>query len=453
MDDKQKYDEIEFDDSSIEDQNDFPDEDLSADRKIFTDKGDPEIESLMKRYQKGTLEIQPDYQRMFVWDSKKASRLIESSLLDIPLPIIYLAEDAGSKVVNIIDGQQRLTSFFSFISGKFPDGKTFKLTGLKVFKECNGKTFKDLTEELQDKIISYPIRTITFKKESDANLKYEIFERLNTGAAPLNDQELRNCVYRGTYNKLLRELANNEDFRFITGIVNPDKRMRDIELVLRFASFFHTNYLDYKAPTKKFLNKEMEKYQNISPADAAELTNAFKNAVSIIRSIFSEHSFKRYYAGDSRHQSGRWETKKFNTSLYDVLMWTMAREDKNKVFQNLDSVREAFIHLMTENNEFIEAIEKSTSSIYAVKIRFDLWRKELEQIVEYGSKEVRCFTYELKEKLFNNCPICEICKNKIREIDDAALDHIKQYWRGGKTIPENARLTHRYCNMARSRKD
>jgi hypothetical protein len=108
---------------------------------------------------------------------------------------------------------------------------------------------------------------------------------------------------------------------------------------------------------------------------------------------------------------------------------------------------------MTENKEFIDAIELSTSSTQAVTKRFDTWRLALQDVVGIGKREVRCFSRQLKESLFTLDNTCAICGQKIEEIDDSAIDHIKQYWTGGKTIPENARLTHRFCNWARSRKD
>jgi uncharacterized protein with ParB-like and HNH nuclease domain len=147
---------------------------------------------------------------------------MESALLDIPLPVIYLSEEKDGKEY-VIDGQQRLTSFFSFIDGMIPSGKEFKLTGLKVFKECNGKYFKDLEEAHQDRLRYYKLRTVTFAKDSDPNLKFEIFERLNTGSVSLNDQELRNCIYRGPYNRLLKELAEDPDFRYLMGLNGPEK--------------------------------------------------------------------------------------------------------------------------------------------------------------------------------------------------------------------------------------
>lgn len=424
----------------------------STKRRVYTEQGDPEIDSLYRKYKDGDLIIQPDFQRHFVWDANKSSRLIESALLDIPLPVIYLSEEKDGKEY-VIDGQQRLTAFFSFIDGRFPDGIDFKLTGLKVFTELNRKSFKEIDRKLQNKIRYCKIRTITFRRESEADLKFEIFERLNTGAVSLNDQELRNCIYRGLYNKLLKELSKDTDFMYLLGLKKPDKRMKDIELVLRFAAFYHFTYLKYKPPMRKFLNNDMEKYQDISEVDAIELKNAFKNAVTIIKSLLDNHAFKRFYKGDEKNRNGYWEPKKFNASLYDILMYSFAREDKNKVYQNLDSIREALIYLMTNDQDFIDAIELSTSSVEAVTKRFDKWRLTLQDIIGIAKKEPRCFSLKLKEELYKNDSTCAICGQKIQDIDDAAIDHIKQYWAGGKTIPENARLTHRYCNWARPRKD
>ena len=423
-------------------------------RKIYTEKSDPEIDSLHRRYLKGKLILQPDFQRHFIWNRSTASRLIESALLGIPLPIIYLSEEENGEIY-VIDGQQRLTSFFSYLDGKFTESTEksydFKLTGLKVLKELNGKLYKDLDEELQDKISSYSVRTITFNKESNSDLKFEIFERLNTGAISLNDQELRNCMFRGTYNILLRKLSANKDFREIIGIKNPEKRMRDVELVLIFASFYHFTYLNYKPPAKMFLNEDMEKYKNISEKDGIQLERDFKNAVTIIKSLFGNQAFRRFRRGNENNPNGNWESRQFNKSLYEVLMYTFSNADKNQVYNNLDSIRESWINLMTTDKEFIDSIEIATNTIKATRTCFDKWRMELESIIELGTKEPRCFSLNLKEKLYELDPSCAICKQRINGIDDAAVDHIEQYWKGGKTIPENARLTHRYCNWSRPR--
>ncbi|CAG0952182.1 hypothetical protein METP3_00278 [Methanosarcinales archaeon] len=438
---------IEIEKTQEEDNDTIPKE-----RKTYTDKSDPEVESLYGKYKRGRLILQPEFQRRFVWDTGKSSRLMESALLDIPLPVIYLSEEKDGRET-VIDGQQRLTAFFSFMDGKFPDGKDFKLTSLKVYTDLKKKAFKDLSEELQDKIKYCTIRTITFKKESDLDLKFEIFERLNTGAVSLNFQELRNCMYRGPYNSLLKELAQDQDFMYLLGLKSPEDRMKDVEFVLRFAAFYHSTYLNYKPPIKRFLNEDMEKYTSIKEKEITELRTAFKNAVSIIRTLLDTHAFKRFYRGSEKNKNGFWEPKKFNASLYDILMYSFAREDKNKVYQNLDSIREALIYLMTNDQEFIDSIELSTSTIQAVQKRFDKWRLTLQDIIGIAQKEPRCFSMKLKEELYKNYSTCAICNQKINNIDDTNIDHIEQYWKGGKTIPENARLTHRYCNLARSRKN
>lgn len=421
--------------------------------KIYTEQGDPEIDGLYNRFKRGKLDIQPDFQRKFVWDMKKSSILIESVLLDIPLPMLYLTEEHDGRIC-VIDGQQRLTSFFGFIDGIFPNTNVpFKLSGLKVLSEHNNKRFIELPEELQDKIRYSKIRTITFKKESDPNLKFEIFERLNTGSMALNNQELRNCIYRGTFNTLMHELASDKDFLYIIGLEQPDKRMKDIELVVRFSAFYHYSYMNYKSPIKNFLNNECAKYQNISDKEAEELRKAFKNAIYIIKSLFDNNAFKRLYRGDANNPNGKWGGSHFNASLYDVYMDYFARADKNLIFNHLDKIREAIIDLMATNNDFIESIEIGTSAEKRVKKRFDVFRNTINSILENTTKQPRCFSFSLKKELFDTNSICAICNNKIINIDDAAVDHIKQYWKGGQTIPENARLTHKYCNMARSRLD
>lgn len=445
--DPETTDELEFDQSDL---NGDEDAEIPADRRrVYTEQADPEIDSLFGRWKRGRLDIQPDFQRQFVWDSVKSSRLIESALLDIPIPIIYLSEESPTSLA-VIDGQQRLTAFFSFIDGRFPDNRPFKLTGLKVLRELNGKLFADLEEALQDKVKFCSIRTITFGRESDPDLKFEIFERLNSGAVALNEQELRNCVYRGPYNAKLRQLAQNSDFRDLLGLAGPDKRMRDVALVLRFAAFYHATYLNYRPPMTRFLNADMAQHQRISPAQANELEAAFKNALGSIKSLLHDHAFKRYYRGTPSMPGGRWEPKKFNASLYDVLMFTFARADRNRVMRHLDLIREAFIHLMTTDDDFIAAIELSTSSLDAVTRRFDKWRRTLEDIIGPG-REPRLFSRQLKQELYDADPTCELCGQHIVNLDDAAVDHIEQYWRGGPTVPSNGRLTHRYCNWSRPR--
>lgn len=446
--------EIQLDDNAAEQADEV--ETLSA-KRVSSQPSDPPIGTLVERVIEGDIDLRPMFQRGYVWDRSKATRLIESALLRIPLPVIYLAEESDGRC-SVIDGQQRLTSLHAFITGKFPNGEEFKLSKMACFDEYNGRKFADLPHQIKRAIKDYPIRVITFSNDSDPELKFNVFERLNTGSVALNDQELRNCLYRGKYNELLKDLATDSEFKMLLGLKDAEKRMTDVELVLRFAAFYHQTYLKYKSPIKTFLNEDMRNYQDIGEADAKELREAFKNAVQLIKSLLGANTtgsraFKRFYPGTDQNKNGAWEPKKFNTSLYDILMWTFARADKNLVMHNLDAIREAYVDLMTSDIDFIESVVRSTSSTQMVVRRFKKWSDRLDSVLENQAKQDRCFSRSLKELRFKENPTCAICHQKISCIDDAAVDHIEQYWAGGKTIPENARLAHRYCNCARPKDD
>lgn len=413
-------------------------------RRIFTDKSDPPVASLHRKYRSGQLVLDPIFQRRRVWDEARSSRLVESVLLEVPIPVLYLAEGRDG-TLEVIDGQQRLSSLFRFLDNQY------SLRSLRALPHLNGKLFRDLDTPLQAQIEDYAIRVVVFRKESDENLRFEIFERLNTGAVPLNAQELRNCVYRGPYNDLLIELSTDPTYRKLLRIDAPEKRMRDVEYVLRFAAFWHSTYLKYKPSMARFMNEDMRTYRNIGQEDAEKLTKAFKNSVALVWSLLGEKAFRRFYPGGERDPNGRWEPQRFNAALYDILMFSFADADKNQIMGRLDSIREAYINLMTNDPEFIESIELSTSSTRMVTRRFDKWRAALDAVLKSAPRQPRTFSRELKQELYDRSPACAICGQHISHLDDAAVDHIEQYWLGGKTIPENARLAHRYCNGARPR--
>lgn len=420
-------------------------------QRITTREADREVSSLHERYQRGRLKVDPNYQRKFVWNQKQASRLIESILLGVPLPMIYLAEQSdGSE--EVIDGQQRLTSIFFFIEGRFTAQTNFKLTG--VNNSINGKSFKELNEEDQDRIRGFAIRTVTFTKESDVNLKYTIFERLNSGSVKLNHQELRNCTCWGPYNDLLKEIATESDLLKLLGFAEDagDRKMRDVELVLRFAAFYHTGYKGYKAPMKNFLNHDMERYRNIKQQDENELRASFRNSLNLVKSMLGEKAFRRFIRGRGEDcRDGKWEVQKYNVALYDILMGAFARRTKPEIMPHLDALRESLIDLMTSEEEFINSIDRYTDGTRQVLYRFSRWEENIEKIIGLPHREPRCFSAKLKQEMFSKDPTCRLCSQQIQTIDDAALDHIHQYWLGGKTIPQNARLSHRYCNAARPR--
>jgi uncharacterized protein with ParB-like and HNH nuclease domain len=233
-------------------------------RKIIWQAKDFSIREFLTMKNDGELALQPQYQRNFVATDLIASKLIESILLDVPIPVVYLAEEQDGSF-SVIDGQQRLTSFLSFLEGKFPDTRPFKLSGLKVLPELNRKLFIELDLELQKKIRSTTIHSIIIKKESNPDIKFEIFERLNTGSTKLNEDEIRNTVYRGRYIDLLSELSENAVFHGLVKKDNSKKRMIYRGMILRFLALSEKSYLNYKSSMKQFSNKELRDNRDIAP--------------------------------------------------------------------------------------------------------------------------------------------------------------------------------------------
>jgi uncharacterized protein with ParB-like and HNH nuclease domain len=371
--------------------------------------------------------------------------------MNVPIPPVYTAELQDGKEI-IIDGQQRLTTMFSFIEGKFlDDANPFKLSGLTVMKELNSKTFKELDMTTKRAFQNYEQPMIVISKHSNSEVKFQIFERLNTGSVKLNDQELRNCIYRGKYNDFIKELANNKDFQYVLDSPRLHERMLDSELVLRFFSFYHNTYLKYVPPVKRMMNKDMERYQNLEQEEEKELRNAFATSVELTKSVFANKAFKRFVRGSKKDPNGLWESKKVNRGLFDIIMFGFTQfNQKNRIVPIADSIREEFMFLMTHNDEFIESISGSSTDLKEkIHTKFKVWLSALENLV--GSKHIqdRNFSTDFKKQLYDSKNICSICNQIILTLDDAEIDHIQHYWRGGETIPSNARLTHRYCNRSR----
>jgi len=415
----------------------------SKERRVYSDKPDRSIFELYRQYQKGNLELQPDFQRLQVWDNLKSSRLIESVLLEVPIPVIYLSEESDGKY-SVIDGQQRLNAFIKFLVNDI------RLSGLTILTELNGKRFQDIPKNLQDKFENATIRIIEIRKESDPDVKFEIFERLNTGSVQLNAQELRNCIYRGRYNLLLKELSENKDFQFLLGLKEPHYRMQDRELILRFFAFYHNTYLKYVPPMKLFLNKEMEKYKNLNNIEENEIRGIFKKSVKLSKTVFGDKAFHRFVTGSKQNPNGLYE-KKMNKGLFDIIMFGFTMYDENQIVPSSDAIREELLWMMIHDEEFIDSISGSgTDSKVKCLIRFDKWLSALKKIIGMPETEPRTFSLQYKKQLWEANPTCSICGQKIQIVDDAEVDHIEHYWRGGKTIPSNARLTHRFCNRSRS---
>ena len=417
-------------------------------RKIIWQAKDFSIREFSSMLQDGDLELQPEYQRKYVASPKIASKLIESILMDVPIPVIYLAEENDGSY-SVIDGQQRLTSFISFINGKYPNGELFKLTGLKVLKELNRKQFSSIEKEDQNKIRKTTLHTIIIKKESNDDVKFEIFERLNTGSIKLNEDEIRNTVYRGHYIKLLSELEENETFHKIIQKDNFKKRMIYRGMILRFFALSEKSYINYQPSMKQFCNKELRDNRNLSEEKAKEYRIRFMDCLDMVKVVFGDNAFRRYIP-QNEDAGGYWAKSRINMALFDIQMCGFVHYSKNEVFRNAEFIREAILDLMSKNETFNNSILIETSNKEVLKNRFKIWFEKLDSIIGKSGYQERTFSHQIKKDLFEKNSVCAISKQTILSIDDCEVDHIIPYSKGGKTELSNAQLVLRYFNRAKN---
>jgi hypothetical protein len=217
--------------------------------------------------------IVPDFQRKYVWDRVRASKLIESFLLGLPVPGTFLYKQKSKAGFLVIDGQQRITSVIRFIKGTF-DESVFRLKN--VSPRFEGKSFSDLTDDDQFKLRNSVLRATIIQQINplDDTSIYQIFERLNTGGVNLNPMEVRQCVSYGPFVSALKQMNEDVNWRRLLGQEKVDKRLRDVELVLRCLALSEEGE-DYEKPMKGFLNKFMEKHRG-KEAGLPELIDNFE---------------------------------------------------------------------------------------------------------------------------------------------------------------------------------
>lgn len=333
-------------------------------RKVVIQPYDYAVRTLVDMIIEGDLTLEPDYQRKYQWDNIKASRFIESIALNIPVPVVYLAEEKDG-TFSVIDGQQRLTSLFRFIKANeieniFPDsGLTpLELEGLKVISEINGKGYLSLERTLRSNIAKRAIRCIVVLNESDEALKFEVFERLNTGSASLSDQEVRNCVYRGTYNNLIKELAENKRFQSLISLPEQAaKSMKAVELVLRFLAYRElTATSEYSDNFSEYLNIHMEENREISTLKAESIRTLFNNTVDTIYEALGPGVAFRKPRNQNNINDGFFQNR-INGSIYESQMVAFSRASESGICDDLKT--KAFS--VFQNNDYWKCLFQATS--------------------------------------------------------------------------------------------
>lgn len=329
-------------------------EDLDIDNasyKIKTYGADFTLEILSNKFDSKEIII-PDFQRRYVWPPKKSSRLIESFLLGLPVPQVFLYREEERQDLLVVDGQQRLKTVNYFINEKFEDDSEFYLRGVKP--QWEGKKYSTLTEPDRRRFNNYILRATIFEQTDpkDDSSIFEIFERLNTGGMPLNEQEIRKCVVRGKINDFIEELNLYPNWRKLLKKDKPDARMKDLEMILRFFSLWQ-NWSRYKKPMKDFVTEFMRSKKDISSDEQNKYSNIFKSVVDKIYNDVGADVF-RLKAG-------------INIAVFDSIMVALALAGIDKV----NNLKEKIVELKT-NTAYLDSVSKSTTDSDRVESRIKL---------------------------------------------------------------------------------
>jgi len=356
----------------------------AKERTVRTQSLEYDLETLVKKIDKGVVKLDPYYQRRHRWDEKTSSRLIESLILNIPIPTIYISQDVDVDFeteeyrYSVIDGQQRLTAIHHFFKNKF------QLQGLDTLDELNGCFYRDLPPFLIRRLEERTIKCLRIDSTIDAQIKLDIFERLNSGSVKLEAQELRNAVFSGSFNILCKALSTNENFRALLQIKgnepennNKVRRMEDVELVLRFFSLIDGKYFNYKKTKEKgfadFLSDTMKNYSNVSDAELNRLKIKFEETMEIIKRDFGNNAFAKYKYEEEQLKL----QSTFNVAVYDALAISCHDLIVEKAINSFSNKKEDF-HELFKNSEFYDSISGSYLDTSKLKYRIETTKAVLQ---------------------------------------------------------------------------
>ena len=346
---------------------------------------DLSFRELIMMYEDGDL-IKPSLQRNYVWKLDEASRLIDSILLGLPIPSIFLAKKNDQQL--IIDGYQRIRTVYDYVNGIFSqNNKVFKLSNSVIINErWRGKAFSELSQEEKRRIKNTTIHAIIFeqKKPNNDTGMFQIFERINTSGRTLSPQEIRNCVYHGEFNNLLIDLNKNEDWRTLLNC-DEDVRMTDIENILRFFAISDIQntpfYVKNQIILKKFLNEYM-----VSKADASEyelltLKNKFEYVMRFINLKLGKNAFNNVSFKNTDSQQAMFSTEyvsKFHPTIFEAVTSAFIYANEQIDINTLESSKLKQRHTELLNDEtFKDAISNRTTNLEKIKKRISLATKYL----------------------------------------------------------------------------
>lgn len=342
--------------------------------KIKIDARQITIDLVLKRIEFGEIELSPDFQRESnIWNDIAKSRLIESMLIRIPLPAFYIdATDEDRWVV--IDGQQRLTTIKSF----FLDKDKFKLSKLEFLTQFDGKSYDELPRTYQRRIDETQITVYLIEKGTPPEVKFNIFKRINTAGLPLSSQEVRHALNQGKITKLLKKLAESNEFKVATENAVKDKRMAAREVVLRFLAFKITPFAQYNAmDLDTFLNDAMGAMNRMSDDELDALEKDFLKVMVISRDIFGNDAFRKR----SDRNASRSPVNKALFESWAVNLSLLSNKELDLLKRKKELLIEEFIKL-NKDPRFIDAISEGTGSIGRVKYRFSKIQELVKKILK-----------------------------------------------------------------------
>jgi hypothetical protein len=331
--------------------------------RLVLQAADLSLETIAAMVESGAIDIEPGYQRRARWSAEKQSALIESFLLNVPVPPVYLAEeDYGT--YSVIDGKQRITAIHAFMRG------TLELKALQSFSELNEATITELPRELVNALTVRPyIRAVTLLKQSDPELKYEVFARLNTGGVALNAQEIRNVAYRGPLNDLVYKLAEDSFLRRQLKIRGEHSTaynaMLDAEFVVRFLTLLEV-WQTFSGDFRKSMDEFMQRYRDADQHQLDHYRDAFEHSIAACEQLWSSHAFQRPDRGGWRDQAlaGMFDAQMIATSFYSK---TDIQQLASKQAQVLSRTRDLFT-----DPDFDSAVRVGTNTPSRVRLRVQL---------------------------------------------------------------------------------
>lgn len=333
--------------------------------RVTTEKKN--IDLIVRRIQHSEIDLAPEFQRRArVWHIHRKSQLIESLLLRIPLPVFYVAANEKDDWA-VVDGLQRLTTIFDFMTGEF------RLSGLEYLRVLDGKTFEELDRAMQRRIEETELVINVIQPGTPEEVMINIFKRINTGGVPLTGQEIRNALNKGPVRSYLRKLAEHPSFISATDGTVRDDRMDAQEMVLRFLAFRMTAPAEYRVnDLDTFLNDAMRRINAMTDVERDALASEFVRAMSAARRIFDRLAFRKPRFDEKGNlKSDRNPVSKPLFEAWSVSLATQSDGALSDLGERRETVVKSFNELIRTDPEFVISISYSTGVPKRVVKRFD----------------------------------------------------------------------------------